>query len=348
MIIRTFKYRVKSNNGWLNRQSRKVNFVWNYVNATQKKVFQESRKYLSRFDLQSLTSGASKELDLYSQTIQEVCKQYTESRITQKRGYIRFRGKRSLGWIPLNQQSITHKRTDTFDYSGKSFRVFYSRPIPQDAKIKGSSFSQDAKKNWYLNVCLALPEDFPCATEEAVGIDLGLKTLATLSTGEKIEAKQIYRQSEQSLGIAQRAHKKIRVTAIHRKIVNQRKDFLHKETTKIVNRFKKVFVGDVSSKWLTKTKAAKSVLDAGWGYFRNMLHYKAIARKQTVLDVSERFTTQACSQCGSLGGPKGIAGLGIREWVCLDCHALHDRDVNSALLILRLGLQTPAGGILAL
>jgi len=348
MIIRTFKYRVKSNNGWLNHQSRKVNFVWNYCNATQKKVFQESRKHLSFFDLHALTSGVSKELDLYSQTIQQVCKQYSESRIFQKKGYLRFRGKRSLGWVPLNQQSLIHKGNDTFRFSGKCFRVFYSRPIPQDAKIKGSSFSQDSEKNWYLNVCLELADEFSCANEESVGIDLGLKTLATLSNGEKIEAKQIYRKSEQSLGKAQRAHKKRLVTAIHRKIANQRKDFLHKETTKIVNRFKKVFVGDVSSQWLTKTNAAKSVLDAGWGYFRNMLHYKAIARKQVSLDVSERFTTQACSQCGSLGGPKGTAGLGIREWVCKDCLCHHDRDINSAKLILRLGLQTPAGGILAL
>ena len=77
---------------------------------------------------------------------------------------------------------------------------------------------------------------------------------------------------------------------------------------------------------------------------RNMLRYKAIARAARFVDTSEYLSTQVCSECGSVGGPKGLKDLGIREWVCGDCGAVHDRDVNAARNILRLGRQTLAEG----
>jgi len=101
-------------------------------------------------------------------------------------------------------------------------------------------------------------------------------------------------------------------------------------------------VGNVSSSKLTQTNMAKSVNDAGWALFKNLLSYKAIARKVVYCEVSEHLTTQTCSRCGALGGPKGRKGLGIREWVCDECGAIHDRDVNAALNILRLGHQSLA------
>ena len=85
---------------------------------------------------------------------------------------------------------------------------------------------------------------------------------------------------------------------------------------------------------------AKSVNDASWSTFKHLLEYKAIARKVVYREVSERFSTQTCSGCGAIGGPKGREGLGIREWVCGECGSVHDRDVNAALNILRLGHQS--------
>ncbi len=86
---------------------------------------------------------------------------------------------------------------------------------------------------------------------------------------------------------------------------------------------------------------AKSVLDAGWSIFRTMLEYKAIRRRGVYVVVNERNTTRTCSSCRSIpeSAPKGVKGLGIREWVCSMCHAVHDRDVNAAINILRLGHQ---------
>jgi transposase len=100
---------------------------------------------------------------------------------------------------------------------------------------------------------------------------------------------------------------------------------------------------------LAKTRLAKSVLDAGWSSFRGMLRYKATAHGAWYEEVSESFSSRVCSSCAAKTGPKGIAELGIRSWVCAECGVSHDRDINSAQNILfRSGHRTPAEGIPAL
>jgi IS605 OrfB family transposase len=195
-----------------------------------------------------------------------------------------------------------------------------------------------------------LPIELDCATRAPnarVGVDLGLKHLATLSTGQTIAAPQFYRAGEHKLATAQRARKTAkRVRALHAKAANRRKDFLHKESTKLTTQYGLIVIGDTSPATLAKTRLAKSVLDAGWADLRRMLSYKAMMHGGGTLEVSEAYTTQICSCCGSLpkGRPKGSADLRIREWTCGACGAHHDRDVNAARNILRLGLQSLAGG----
>ena len=107
------------------------------------------------------------------------------------------------------------------------------------------------------------------------------------------------------------------------------------------------FIGNVNASKFAQTTMAKSVLDAGWSAFRDMLCYKARLRGGgACLEVSEHLSTQTCSECGGLPAsrPRGIAGLRERVWTCSDCGTVHDRDVNAARNILRLGQQTLGGG----
>ena len=108
-----------------------------------------------------------------------------------------------------------------------------------------------------------------------------------------------------------------------------------------------IFVGDVASAKLVKTKMAKSTLDAGWASLKTMLEYKSHQAGVVFEVVSESYTTQTCSCCGSIpaSSPKGRAGLRIREWTCSDCGAVHDRDVNAARNILAAGHRRLAEGI---
>ena len=160
-------------------------------------------------------------------------------------------------------------------------------------------------------------------------------------------AQRLYRGAEVKLAVAQRAKKVKRVKAIHAQIANRRKDFLHKLSTRLVKDNGAIFVGNVNASGLAKTKMAKSVLDAGWSIFRTMLQYKSDSAGVLFEEVNERYTTQTCSDCGTLPNsrPKGIAGLGIREWTCSECGSVHDRDTNAARNILARGHARLAAGI---
>lgn len=284
-----------------------------------------------------MCNGVGAELGIHQQTVQEVCRQFAQSR-DKNRGAPGFRSsfgsKRALGWIPFTSQSRQTKGNSA-TYLGKRYRFWEGHRILPD-NAKGGSFVEDAQGRWY--VCFQVEvEERPVGKGE-VGIDLGLKSFAALSDGRVIDAQRVYRRYEARLAIAQRAGNKRRAKAIHAKIKNCRKDFLHKLSTDLAARYAIIAVGNVNSKQLAKTSMAKSVLDAGWSAFRSMLKYKSAG----YIEVDERFTTQSCSECGSIAGPKGRAGLNERRWTCDGCGESHDRDVNSAVNILRLGLGTQA------
>jgi transposase len=113
---------------------------------------------------------------------------------------------------------------------------------------------------------------------------------------------------------------------------------------RIVQHYGEIYVADVSPKRLAKARMANSVHDAGWSMLRSMLQYKPIARGAKCEIVSERYSSQVCSCCGTISRsrPKGIGGLGVRRWVCDGCGESHDRDNNAAvniLNILRVGVE---------
>ena len=139
-----------------------------------------------------------------------------------------------------------------------------------------------------------------------------------------------------------------RVRARCAKAANRRKDQHHKHSTALVRQYDAIFVGHVNALALAKTRMAQSVLDAGWGMFRTMLRYKCDDAGVWFEEVNEAYSTQSCSCCQSRTGPKGVAGLGIREWACEICGAYHHRDINAAINILAVGRGRLAGGIPAL
>ncbi len=342
----TYKLRLRDKHTTeLNRQARAVNFVWNYCNETQRKAVGYRRRWLSGFDLGKLTAGASKELNLHAHTIQRVCHQYAKSREQHRKPWLRWRGRRSLGWVPFNTGHVSFDGL-TFKFRGIEYETMHLRDMPAGIKIGAGSFNRDTRGRWYINLPVEMATA-DAAPMTSIGIDLGLHDLATLSDGTAIAAPRLYRASEKRLAMSQRARKSKRARAIHAKIRNRRKDHNHKASAKIATAFGLIVLGDVSAKKLAKTSMAKSVHDAGWSDFKRMLSYKAIRHGGSALEVSEYLTTQTCSSCGSLPPerPRGIAGLGIRDWTCSGCGEHHARDVNAARNILRRGLASLAEGI---
>lgn len=345
-MILTYRYRVKNLAGKLNGYAMSVNMAWNYCNDAQKHALRWSKNWPTRFDLNNATSGFGKMVGLNAGTVNEVCRQYVQSRAAKNRPFLRYRGKKSLGWVPVKSGDL--KQTSTgFMYYGDEYKVFMSRLLPDGVIKSGTNFCQDARGNWYINIVIDIAAPAEREPIKRVGVDLGLKELATLSTGEVIENPRHYRALEEKLGKAQRANKKRRARNIHAKIANSRRDHLHKLSHRLTKEFDYIAVGNVSAKKLTKTKMAKSVHDAGWSTLRQMLAYKAIRTGARYEEVNEAFTTRTCSECGCISGPKGQAGLNERTWICSDCGYSHNRDVNSAILILRRGQATPVLGAAA-
>ena len=349
---KTLRLRIKDKHrSVLAAMAREVNQVWNFCNETSHRAVRERHQWLSGYDLQKLTNGFSKceGVQIGSPTVQQVCEDYAKARKQFKKAKLRWRvsnrqsSKYSLGWIPFKARALQYK-AGQIQFAGQRFNLWDSYGLA-DYEMRAGSFSQDSRGRWYLNVVVKVQAKASAGTA-SVGIDLGLKEAAVTSAGERIEGR-FYRKLECQLGIAQRAHKKNRVKAIHAKIANQRKDLLHQFSTKLVRENAAIFVGDVASEKLVKTKMAKSTLDAGWASLKTMLEYKSHQAGIVFEVVNESYTTQTCSCCGAIpaSSPKGRAGLRIREWTCSECGAVHERDVNAARNILAAGHCRLAVGI---
>jgi transposase len=192
--------------------------------------------------------------------------------------------------------------------------------------------------NWYLNLVVEVPVLATHHEVESVGVDLGLKDSAVLSDGTRIENPRIYAKYEEKLGGFQCHGKRKQARRLAVRIKNIRKDFIHKKTLELAKKFKTIFIGDVSGKFL-QASHGKSSADASTGAIRSALSYKAVRHQGRVVEVSERSTasTVTCSQCLKKTGPSGLSDLRVREWICSACETVHDRDVNAALNHLRVG-----------
>ena len=186
-------------------------------------------------------------------------------------------------------------------------------------------------------------------SSEPIGIDVGLNKFAVLSNGEEIDNPRHLRKKEKALQKAQRRLSKMKrfsnnwkrqlhkVQKIHLKVANQRKDFLHKASYRLAKVHSMICVEDLNIRNMVKNKRlAKSINDAGWGTFRQMLHYKSEKCGGVFIVVSPQYTTQDCSSCGN----RVRKSLSIRTHICKSCGTILDRDLNAAMNIKHAGLAT--------
>ncbi|MFJ4185285.1 RNA-guided endonuclease InsQ/TnpB family protein [Kitasatospora sp. NPDC089509] len=202
------------------------------------------------------------------------------------------------------------------------------------------------------------PEHLPVVPAE-IGIDLGLTAYAVLSDGSVIDNPRFLRKAEKRLKAAQRelsrkakgsrnqAKARRKVAKAHAKVADTRRDWLHKQTTRLIGENQAVYLEDLNVRGLARGPLAKSVYDAGWSTFRRLLEEKAARHGRTVGIMHRAFpSSQLCSACGHRDGPKPLQ---VREWACGGCGVLHDRDLNAARNILAAGqadrLNAPGGPV---
>ncbi|WP_457601212.1 RNA-guided endonuclease InsQ/TnpB family protein [Hydrogenivirga sp.] len=222
-------------------------------------------------------------------------------------------------------------------------------------KARTVTVKREPSGKWYVCITaeVELDEILKSAEEKAVGIDLGVKNLATTSEGEFIEHPKFWKKLEKRLKREQKKlsrkekfsmnwekHRK-RVAKVHERVRNARRDFLHKLTRYLVNNYDYISFENLDIKGLVQnSNLAKSILDAGWGTLITFVTYKAVMAGARVVRVDPYYTTQDCSVCG-FRVPKTLAE---RFHECPGCGVVMDRDYNASVNILQRGLTHLTGG----
>lgn len=231
--------------------------------------------------------------------------------------------------------------------------VNWTRKLP--CKPKFVTVSQDSCGDfWASFACEYTPPPLPLINSE-VGVDLGITTFATLSTGEKIKAPNIKRKHQRVQILQRRASKKQkgsanlrkalkRVARAHRKVTNTRNDFHHKLSRRLVDENQVIALESLSVANMVKNhKLARAISEQGWSEFVTILEYKAKWAGRALVLVDRFFpSSKTCSGCGHVV-PR--LPLSVREWSCQRCGADHDRDINAAINILAASRVVAACGV---
>jgi putative transposase len=233
--------------------------------------------------------------------------------------------------------------------------VVWSRPLPDGAELSTVTVSRDRAGRWFVSLlCQCAVEPHP-ASATAVGIDAGITSLVTLSTGEKIPNPRHERRDRARLaraqrrlartqkGSANRDKARLKVARVHARIADRRKDFLHKLTTRLVRDNQAVVIEDLSVQNMIRNHhLARAISDAAWREMRTMLEYKCEWYGSDLIVTGRWYpSSKTCSACGRLAAS---LPLGVREWDCVGCGTRHDRDINAAVNIRAAGLAVLACG----
>lgn len=270
-----------------------------------------------------------------------------------KAGYPRFKGRGRYDSITYPQAYTTGHKIDLQNQTvmlpklGK-IRVVFHRPV--EGAIKTITIRKSCAGKWYVSFAVEQePEIRVHNGEEMTGIDLGLSSFATFSNGEKIENQRFFRSEEKELarvqrrlskeekGTPERARRRLIVAKVHDRISNKRKNFIHQESRKLVDRFKLIAFEDLKIKNMQQnSRLSKSIADVSWGMMVQATQNKAEEAGSKVVLVDPKNTTQLCSRCNQIVRKE----LSDRVHCCPFCGLTMDRDQNAAINIMRLGLQS--------
>ncbi len=366
---KTFRYRLypnKQQQRLLAQQLEECRWLYNYLLDARRAAWEQRQEALRLYDQQAmlpvLKVARPALASVQSQVLQNVAVRidlafqafFRRVRSGEKPGYPRFRGAGRYASITYPQVPVGCK----LDAEARRVRlhgvglvkIILHRPL--EGVPKTATISRSSTGKWYVCFSCECAEPSPLPTTgQQVGIDVGLKTFATLSTGQEIANPRFFRQQETALakvqrrlskaetGTPERMERRKVVARVHERIAWRRGDFTHQHSRRIVDAFDLIAVEDLSVNRMTHNQClAKSIQDAAWSQFTTLLAYKAAWAGRQYGAVNPAYTSQDCSQCGH----RQTLSLADRIYTCPCCGVVLDRDYNASLNILRLGQQSLA------
>jgi putative transposase len=369
MVKRAYKYRfypTAEQAGLLNRTFGCVRYVWNRALAERSRAWtQEQKRVTFAGTCRMLTAWKAEPEAAWLREVSNVALQQGLQHL--QNAYASFWAKRAK--YPTFKSKRKSRASATFTTSGFRYKdgqvtlakmsgpldIRWSRPLPEGAEPSTVTVSRDAAGRWHISVLVEEAIEPLPASDSAVGIDAGITSLLTLSTGEKIANPRHERRDRERLAKAQRAMaRKVKgsanrdkarrkVARVHARITDRRRDHLHKLSARIIRENQTVIIEDLSVRNMVKNRSlARAISDASWSELRRQLEYKADWYGRTVIAVDRFYpSSRTCSACGAIAAKMP---LGVREWECASCGAPHDRDVNAAKVIRAEGLSVLACG----
>ena len=360
---KTFKYRLyptKAQLTSLEANLRECRWLYNHLLEQRQTAYQTDGTSLSMYGQVNTIPALKQEREslksVHSQVLQTVAVRldlgmkafFRRVKAGEKPGYPHFRGRDRYDSFTYPQAPRGCKlEGDTLSLSKiGQVKVLLHRPI--EGTVKTCTLKRDATGKWWATFSCEIEAPEPLAASlEQVGIDVGLKDFAFLSTDEAVPAPKFYRRDEKDLGKVQRKlsaqtkgskerrHRKKAVGKVHARIANRRKDFTHQLSRKIVNRFGLIAVEDIhTSRMVHHPCLAKSILDAAWSQFFERLAYKAECAGRQLIKVNPAYTSQDCHQCGH----RQKIPLSERVYNCPCCGQSCQRDLNASLNIVRIAV----------
>jgi putative transposase len=334
--------------------------LYNAALQERRDAYRMVGKSLNYYDqanqLAEIKEGRPDLKEVHSQVLQDVLKRvdkafggfFSRLKTGKKAGFPRFQGRNHYDSFTYPQGGWSIKNDKLTISKIGTIRINLHREVM--GKVKTCTIRRDGLGNWF--VCFSVEYEFEQHVHEGpvIGIDVGLENFANLSNGEQVANPRLFRKSEKNLAKVQRKLAKLRhmprrdpgkivakrsVTRAFRKVKNQRLDFAHKLSHKLVTQYSLIAVENLNIKGLASGMLAKSVNDAAWSLFLNLLEYKAVEAGSLVVKVDPRYTSQTCPDCGNIR-KKELS----ERWHSCDCGCELHRDVAAALVILSRGLAT--------